>query len=319
MFSLSSISTYRRELMGVAIIHVLIIHAYYALNFQLNGIYLHLFRDFINLCETGTFFFLSGYGCFYSYSNHPSIINFYKNRAKTYIKYAIIGFPFFFYQDIIIDKSFNVFLLELSGTYLWIGGNRNGMWYIATILLLYSIFPIIYHFLFNKIDNCKIRNRFIILIISLLLLFFLSHIFATDYYSKVLFRIFRSILFIFGIYTAFLSKQNYIVSKNKVLILIIFSFTLSLIGIDSIYNILLPLLGIYIYIYLFHFLNENILSFLRLLGTHSLEIYLIHMLSIHIFQINGTSIFLLYFITILISSKVQTISKRIASRTINYL
>lgn len=156
---ISLLNKFRKEIMGFAIIWVMI---------------LHCFSDYI--CELGIpvlsfvakqgnlgveiFLFLSGIGLFFSMSKDEKIMPFYLRRIKrVIIPWLIISCPYWILKSIIVDHdSFLVFLENWSGASLWTKGITT-VWYVSFIAILYFLYPFIY-----KLQ--KKNSFFIILLIG---------------------------------------------------------------------------------------------------------------------------------------------------------
>lgn len=129
---------YRKECMGFAIILIVLCHTLYPET--------EFFLSFQRITQVGVdiFFFLSGLGLYSSYFHNPSEFSFYKKRLKrimpSYLFVVIIYSVFCLITsfesvtDLIYDYSLVTFLTSA----------RLVEWYIAAILLLYFIFPLIY-------------------------------------------------------------------------------------------------------------------------------------------------------------------------------
>ena len=86
------ISTYKTELMGVAAISVLIGHAGTAIMADTGAILLVPKMATLICTLMYMFFFLSGFGCFYSLNKSNDIHKFYNNRIKkVLLPYLVIS------------------------------------------------------------------------------------------------------------------------------------------------------------------------------------------------------------------------------------
>ena len=142
------ISTYRTELMGIATILILLCHAVgrnVAFPFPLNKFF------GLGTCGVDIFFFLSGFGLFYSLKSKSftGLKEWYKKR------YIRIYLPFLFISlvDIIpaiIDNSFSLFNYLYRSSLLSYWTRRNAPWFIATLVPLYAITPFLVKALFYK-------------------------------------------------------------------------------------------------------------------------------------------------------------------------
>lgn len=165
--NISIISKYRQELMGLAIIQVVLLHCFTLGEYPIPS----LIAKFISLFFVQGFLLLSGMSMYYSYVKAPYIKNFYKKRLKSlYIPYLLIVLPIYliiyglgcenqipFYSEggYMISSSLLSFLGKLTTISYWVEGNYNGMWYIASTVLLYLIFPFVYKYVFEKYDTAN--------------------------------------------------------------------------------------------------------------------------------------------------------------------
>lgn len=145
MYLKEIISKYRTELMGVAIWHVMLIHAYFWTGINLIDYQFSVFHSFIKLCYVQTFLFLSGFGCMSSFNKYPDIRKFYLKRIKrALIPFWIISLPFFLYEDIFKYFDVKTFFCDLTTLKFWISGNHLGMWYVSILLFCYMLTPFAY-------------------------------------------------------------------------------------------------------------------------------------------------------------------------------
>ena len=142
------ISTYRTELMGIATILILLTHAVgrnVAFPFPLDKFFA------LGTCGVDIFFFLSGFGLFYSLKSKSfsSLKDWYKKRyIRIYLPFLIISLV-----DIIpaiIDNSFSFFDYLYRSSLLSYWTRRNAPWFIAVLVPLYAITPFLVKALFYK-------------------------------------------------------------------------------------------------------------------------------------------------------------------------
>ena len=159
---ISIVSKYRQELMGLAIIQVVLLHVFTLGDYPVPGI----IRKFISLFFVQGFMLLSGVSMYYSYVKDPSLKNFYIKRVKSlYIPYLLIAFPSYLiiysfgcenmiplYSEggFYITSPFLSFIGKITTLSYWVEGNFNGMWYIASTVVLYLVFPFVYKFIFGS-------------------------------------------------------------------------------------------------------------------------------------------------------------------------
>ena len=149
-------SRYRTELMGVAILGVLIAHSFSLGQIPKTNLFLKALDIIPRLAFTEGFLFLSGFGLYYSFLKNDDIKDFYNRRLKRLIiPFIVLSAWYFIYTDLV--KSFEpiAFVGHITSLAFWIEGNYNGMWYIALSIILYALFPFFYkHILTNRGGNC---------------------------------------------------------------------------------------------------------------------------------------------------------------------
>lgn len=201
-FELSSISKYRTELMGIAILGVMLGH--------ITNLIYHpkILEQFLRLVHTFGFIFLSGFGLYFSFSKSPFLSNFYVKRIKrVYFPYLIISSGFFILFYIFGKCSFLQILEYLTTLAFWYEGNYYGMWYIAISLFLYLIFPLLYRLLFG---NCAIspgKRTLIVMMVTLLLLISIQYFFP-EYWNMLQLGLPKILIFPLGVYCGYLAKKE---------------------------------------------------------------------------------------------------------------
>lgn len=144
----SVFSKYRTELMGIAILNVMALHALsWTQAIEQPNIAVLALNTFGRLIFTEGFLFFSGLGIYYSLTKNSNIKRFYVRRLKRLIvPYVIIALPFFIYQSIGRQYGIDILMLKLTSLFFWVHGN-DGMWYISLSLVLYFSSPMIYRIL----------------------------------------------------------------------------------------------------------------------------------------------------------------------------
>lgn len=137
LFTLQDISKYRAELMGFAILGVLVGHA-----ISFSGCDMPVLDSIAHGIHTPGFLFLSGFGLYYSLTKDSSALEFYKRRFwRFYFPFVLMVFPFLLRP--ILTGNFDIwnFISQITTLNFWLYGNNNGMWYIAVSAVLYIITP----------------------------------------------------------------------------------------------------------------------------------------------------------------------------------
>lgn len=204
--SLFNISKYRTEIMGYAILGVMLAHIKVNCGF-IDTIPSKVFGLFCYSVFTGGFFFISGLGLYNSLYYKDNCKDFYLKRIKRLlIPYWIISAPFFLYVDIVNANDLLSFMGHITTFSIWFEGNFSGMWYIATILLYYWIFPFFYRAIY-KSDTAPTVG----IIIAIIIAVFIANLVRT--YAPVFYGrtngIFNNIpIFIIGSYVMYKLLMN---------------------------------------------------------------------------------------------------------------
>ncbi len=139
----SDISKYRSELMGLAIVLVMLCHNSISIPFSsLDYAHNSLLKPILQI-GVDIFLFLSGLGCYYSYAKNKNMFSFYKKRFSRIIPvYIVIEFVRIIelwvrHGDLIGSiYSFSPFSFWFS--------NYLDIWFISAILVCYLLFPFLY-------------------------------------------------------------------------------------------------------------------------------------------------------------------------------
>lgn len=137
---MKGISQRRSFLMGIAIILIMFCH-----NTVRWPHYTELWKVFSQFAQCGVdiFLLLSGYGLFYSYQKKGGLF-FLKKRFKRIIPtYLIISGAYIFFIYLMGGDVWQT-IWDYSLVSFFLEGNLR-VWFIAAILLLYLLFPLIYH------------------------------------------------------------------------------------------------------------------------------------------------------------------------------
>ena len=147
----SLMSRYRSELMGIAILGVLVGHFISLTGISHDIIWVKLLGIVPRLAFTQGFLLLSGLGLYYSFTHNGDIRQFYVRRIKRLvIPFFLLSAWYFIYTDFIADFSPVLFIGHVSSIAFWFVGNYCGMWYIAISFVMYALFPFMYKLLINS-------------------------------------------------------------------------------------------------------------------------------------------------------------------------
>lgn len=175
-FRFVDISKHRTALMGIATLMIILCHA------PASGVLMpSIMGRVLGFCNVGVdiFLFLSGIGCYYSFSRSTSLFNYYKKRyVRIGIPYLIITMPFLIVYIVIGFNSVSDALLSILTLDFWI--EHKGAWFISLLLPLYFLSPLIYYILCGKKKICTLP----LLLIGLI---YFSHINVGSFiYSDIL-------------------------------------------------------------------------------------------------------------------------------------
>ena len=278
---LSIISEYRSELMGYGILFIMLSHALASwMQIPVAGT---IVGKLTTLVHTQGFFFLSGFGLYYSFLKNNDIRQFYKRRLlRMYIPFLIMSFPVYLFDYITRDLSFADYLLVQSSLAYYILG-KGAMWYISATLFLYAIFPLVYKLMFGKRLSVAM-NLFCVLGIWLLVAISLYH-FHIEYYQQVERLVAKFPMFVLGIYTGYLAKTHQAISVKHVFSLLVLMCILIIADrynrdFTMYYKDVATLLGMMVISVVLKKSSGGgkIGNALKWLGKYSLELYIFHML-----------------------------------------
>lgn len=196
IFSISDISSYRSELMGWAIMWIMMLH------FTFTQIKPLGFLAQYGFTGVDIFMLVSGFGLYFSLEKHTHIFPFYKKRfLRIFPAYYIIGFfsSILLYQDSILS-----YLFRYTTIGFWTGG-VYGDWYIPSIVFLYIFMPFIKKLYDRKLWIIIISICGLCLIVSYILV-------ANNNIPKSephFFLLYRIPSFLFGVACAYWVKNGF--------------------------------------------------------------------------------------------------------------
>lgn len=273
----AKISEYRLELMGFAMLEVLIGHIY-SLSGANSPALIHVF---VSLLYTRAFLFISGYSMYHSISKGGY---FYEKRLfRVYIPYLIMTLPFFLFVYSTDSQNLIPFgakpmcgLLSLIGEITtlgyWIEGNIAGMWYISLTLLLYFFVKMLYRY------EKKYPPLHLLVCILLFLLSIKWCLYFIDntYYESIKLALNQAAFFPLGFIVAQMIRNKNSISWVEFSII---GITISCITYQNIVTyVSLPCMAV-----CFDLLSKRksfsiYAQILRFLGRNSLEIYVLHLI-----------------------------------------
>ena len=284
------LSKYRMELFGVAAIMIMIFHCQVLM--VLPG-WFSLINAHLN-SGVEIFLLLSGMGLYYSFSKNNNYKLFIRNRVeRTLLPYLLLGFFYWTWRYIFAEFSLLDFIFNASGLSLLI--NKSGeflvvqkakFWYVAFVLGLYVIYPVI-HNAFNNVSRKKRNTNFALFVTLSFVLTIFIRIYAPDTYSGAETWITRIPIFLTGCYLGEAIKEK---RKFKfydyILMFVCLPLRVGIALIRPVFNdlILSRYLGIFIAFFVcfavtfvLELLNWKFLNkLLSFFGKISLELYLTH-------------------------------------------
>lgn len=277
------ISEYRTELMGIATLLILLAHAV-----GRNVLFPFPLNKLIGLgtCGVDIFFFLSGFGLFYSLKSKSftGLKEWYKKRyIRIYLPFLIISLV-----DIIpaiIDNSFSLFDYLYRSSLLSYWTRRNAPWFIAVLVPLYAITPFLVKALFYRGKQVL----WFLLLVSLIVGYNIIQPKGGTFLQTVNSVLPHVIPFLAGIMVGDMSKNNQSIPIYVFVLITIIFLSLYLLNSENGFlfigcaSVLLPF-----FIYLIIWLKQVkwIMSSLRWLGDISLESYLTNTtLPIYVFML----------------------------------
>ena len=276
--------TYRTEIYGSLIIWIIVFHIERVVGLPY---YLPIISPFIQRgnCAVDIFLFISGFCLCLSLQREYNLKKYYTKRFKrVVISYLIAAVPFFIWKSIEAFSSKRIlhFFFDLSGLSFWLNGCQN-VWFVHAIVAFYLITPFLY-----KIVRKDIRFAFLALglIYSLNIL---AHYFIPFYRHSSVALMRLPIYFIGLILAYYIPHLDF---KNKRAFLVLFL----LLGV--IFLLYFPSRGFYCWflygvmvIPIIWFLSSAferssrcIHSLFSVFGKYSLEVYLCHIMILHIIR-----------------------------------
>jgi len=204
-FSIKDISTYRSELMGWAILWIMMLH------FTFNQINTLGFIAQYGFAGVDIFMLVSGLGLYYSLDKDRHIVRFYKKRLlRIFPTYYILGIiP----SLLLLDDNLLSYIFRYTTIGFWIGG-LYWEWYIPSLIVLYFISPIL-----KKLID---RRLYFIIDIFVACTFGLAFFFIDKEYildRSHFFFLYRIPAFIFGLVCAYWIKNG--ISANYFFLILI--------------------------------------------------------------------------------------------------
>ena len=279
MFNISSISTYRSELMGWSIIWIMMLH------FRFENITQIGFIAQYGFTGVDIFLLVSGLGLYYSLDKDSRLLSFYRKRLlRIFPTYYLLGIfaSLLLFQDGILSYLFRYTTLGY-----WTGG-IFWEWYVPSIVVLYLAAPFL-KMLFDK------GLAWLIGVLAIVILCVSCYLVATEAFQpkdQHFFFIYRIPAFLFGMLCGYWLKNGIQATKYFYIIMLagIPLFALLLPHHHQVYNYkyfaLTFIMPFFVWcICLVSRWLKHINPLMRLIGNASLEIYLIQCIFFHAINI----------------------------------
>lgn len=280
---------FRNEIYGFLALWILFFHIECQVGMVFHIPFLTHFIQIGNFA-VDVFLFLSGFCLCLSLKRDDNTKRFYIKRFKrVVITYLIIAIPFFIWKSIeeVSTNRFANFIYDLSGLSFWISGCQNA-WFVEAILLFYIITPILFRI---------IRYNIAVSIVTLFIIYALNitaFLFIPIYHHSTIAWT-RLPIFFIGIIMAFYWPHIEISNRKKisawvfVLCLVFLFFIPGHLGGFLYWQLyaLMVLPFLLIISELFSHVPQTTLKYFFKVGLVSLEIYLVHIMTLHIFTFYG--------------------------------
>lgn len=280
---LMMLSKYRRQLMGLAMLLIILFHM------SINVSDINFLRSLKDIGDVGVdmFFLLSGMGLYFSYYKNNNKHDFYLKRILRILPTFIpVVFVWYCALALLFDGTIEYILLGVSTLGFWITGDLTE-WFIAAILVLYLITP----FYLDFMQTEPKRVTFIACLFFILLGLSIRFTPLNHYGGHLLIFICRIPIFLIGLYVGSYIFNKDIISLNSKFIfsITLISLIFCLFVVNPQYLYITFILKYFAYIPLAFgicVITSNIfdkignkdktLYLLIFLGIYSLEMYLFH-------------------------------------------
>lgn len=278
------ISTYRTQLMGLAILWVMLYHS----TLNLSSIPVVGEIQAYGYGGVDIFLLLSGLGLYYAYRKNTGSLTFYQRRLQrilpTYLPVVLI---FCLLYWLIGEMSFADVILNLTTLSFWIGLDDRFDWYVPALLVLYLLTPLYMHFF-------TMKNKVLSVVAAALTGLLLSVVFSGTSLSYLLIFTIRIPIFFAGPLIGYFIERNQVITRRHGIMYMgmLLSGVLVLVAAQRYWGDYIWSYGLWWYPFILITLPLCLLiagllqsierrgwskfRFISFCGTHSLEIYLIH-------------------------------------------
>ena len=331
---LSLLSKYRSELMGVGAICIILCHSV-GRGVLMPG-YVTQIMDYCNI-GVDIFLFLSGLGLYYSLlswvkNERGGVIRWYSIRyKKLLIPYSIVIVPLFFIKCLLGLTTWSNALLDYTTLSFWT--SHRSAWFVALIIPLYLIAPILYLLKQKTQKNKKVD----ILTCCFLCLICVVGSVVGDFEKSegliynIQFALKRVPSFIIGLWIASYVRQGYSMKWVWPVLLLILSFIVKFLisyEVCPYFLMVLPLLLLLVILFETFSINSKSKKVFRFMGDISLESYLTNValpsiIALIPFQVANINLnygnYLFYVLVIILGLTLSVFAKRFSTRVLNKL
>ena len=277
------LSKYRTELMGIAAVSVLITHASDTIVVSDMPFFFQMLSKIGTLVgsQMYMFFFLSGMGSWFSYEKNKDAVIYWKNRAKrTVVPYLLLSVVAYVILDLWLHHDFIGFILDLICVSFYT--KHVGAWYVAAILMLYMLYPLL-----HALSQINQKAPLIVAIGIGVAYYVLTS--DTPFSGNKAYSLEShwggvaagSIAFLIGQYCAPKIKSNQKYNMKSLLILFMMWIFRKLLWktaptkLDVLYYMILGIIGVFIWPIIFEKIrSRRCMNLLKRMGGISLELYL---------------------------------------------
>lgn len=206
------LSKYRNQTFGVSIISIMIFHFFEDVAKYGTGVFYPLAKVYNYLFASigvELFVFLSGMGLYFSFVRNKNLKSYFSKRLKRIMPtYLIWGLLFWAVRDfVILKEQIKIFLYDYSLLSFWREGTKC-LWFIAFILLMYFIFPVLYRYF--DVHGLGRELRLFLLLAGLAGCIMVLKRTNIEVYKNIEIALYRVYIFILGVYLA-----KYVFEKKK--------------------------------------------------------------------------------------------------------
>lgn len=326
---LKNLSKYRSQIYGFSILWIMLFHAIDILDLHYDHFshYLTPLDAVLGYGNIGVdiFLFLSGVCLYFSFQKSQDIGIYMRKRAmRLYLPAIVIDGWYWLVFFWLLDGSFLRFFRKITLLSFWIGGEQM-IWFVSLILLLYVLYPYFYSIIFRgKEEYAWLRT---ILLIASVIILNLSFREATpDVFSRYEIALSRIPVFVAGAFAGkYVFERKKLPKLTYIMAVLVITCGIWLRYEGIVHGMLVRywagFMGVAIMI-LLEFVLRTVRfawlhKFLAFFGEMSLELYLAHILMIHLYRrtpFGAEKRLLEYLVLLILAVAVAWTAKKICDR-----